>query len=111
MTTEKLICCRIRKIREWLGYTQDQIATEMGFDSKMSYWRIENGQTELTVRHLVKLGGVFGLTITELVDMNLSDHQLLQKMVNQLQNRPIGRPVPRKERPLRAALYGSVMAS
>lgn len=56
---ENLIIYRVRS-----GLTQAEMAAKLGF-SRQHYARIENGTQEASIRFLVKLGELFGITIDE----------------------------------------------
>lgn len=56
---ENLIIYRVRS-----GLTQAEMAAKLGF-SRQHYARIENGTHEASIRFLVKLGELFGITIDE----------------------------------------------
>ena len=56
---ENLIDYRVRS-----GLTQAEMAAKLGF-SRQHYARIENGTQEVSIRFLVKLGELFGITIDE----------------------------------------------
>ena len=56
---ENLIVYRVRS-----GLTQVEMAAKLGF-SRQHYARIENGTQEVSIRFLVKLGELFGITIDE----------------------------------------------
>lgn len=87
MTTEAMLCRRIKTIRGWMGLTQEDLRLQLGFESKMSYWRLENGHTEMTIRVLTQCCRIFGLTPSEMLDFSLSEQQLMIKVLEHMQLR------------------------
>jgi len=53
---------RIKKLRREGGYSQEQIARELGM-SRPTYMQVETGKRELTVGEAKKLASVFGLSL------------------------------------------------
>ena len=56
---------RVAELRAKAGLTQEQQAERLGFTLKYLQ-RIEGGGENLTVRSLVKIASVFGVSVTEL---------------------------------------------
>lgn len=74
METEKLVLEkigeRLQHLRKEKGYTSyEQFAFEHDF-SRMHYWKIEKGKANITIRTLLKLLEIHGLTIEEFFAIN-----------------------------------------
>jgi transcriptional regulator with XRE-family HTH domain len=52
----------IKKLRQAKRLKQDTVAKEMGI-SQAAYSKIENGQTELTIRHCRMLSKILGVNV------------------------------------------------
>lgn len=52
----------IRTLRENRGLKQEEVARQMGI-SQSAYSKIENGQTEVTVKHCKTLSRIFGVNV------------------------------------------------
>jgi transcriptional regulator with XRE-family HTH domain len=63
--TVKTVGRRVAELRAKGGLTQEQQAEQLGFTLKYLQ-RIEGGGENLTVRSLVKIADVFGVSVTEL---------------------------------------------
>lgn len=56
---------RLRKLRQERGYTSyESFAIEHSL-SRMQYWRIEKGQTNITIRSLKRILDIHGITLEE----------------------------------------------
>lgn len=59
----------IRKIREFKGYTQDHISSEIGMNQS-SYSKIESGETDITFSKLEQIAVVLGLQVEEIISFD-----------------------------------------
>ena len=64
----------IRKVREQRNYTQEFVAKQMGI-SQNAYSKIENGYTQLTVRHIKDLSKILEVSIMELLRDDFEIHR------------------------------------
>ncbi len=64
----------IRKVREQRNYTQDFVAKQMGI-SQNAYSKIENGYTQLTVRHIKDLSKILEVSLMELLRDDFEIHK------------------------------------
>ncbi|MCU0321623.1 MAG: helix-turn-helix domain-containing protein [Chitinophagaceae bacterium] len=64
----------IRKYRELRNFTQDYVAKEMGI-SQNAYSKIENNQTQLTVKHIKILSRVLEISILDLLKDDFEIHR------------------------------------
>lgn len=60
-------CQNLKARRLELGITMRGAACLMGFKSPCGYFRIEHGQSRVTVTQLQRLAEIFGLSLEELV--------------------------------------------
>lgn len=61
--TKKTIGKRIKDLREQIGKSQEEVSKMMGFSSRSSLSQIENGERDLTSLELLKLSGVFNVSV------------------------------------------------
>ncbi|WP_295234076.1 helix-turn-helix transcriptional regulator [Sediminibacterium sp.] len=64
----------IRKVREQRNYTQDFVAKQMGI-SQNAYSKIENGYTQLTVKHIKDLSKILEVSLMELLRDDFEIHK------------------------------------
>lgn len=64
----------IRKVREQRNYTQEFVAKQMGI-SQNAYSKIENGYTQLTVRHIKDLSKILEVSLLELLRDDFEIHR------------------------------------
>jgi transcriptional regulator with XRE-family HTH domain len=64
----------IRKVREQRNYTQDFVAKQMGI-SQNAYSKIENGYTQLTVKHIKELSKILEVSLMELLRDDFEIHR------------------------------------
>lgn len=64
----------IRKVREQRNYTQDFVAKQMGI-SQNAYSKIENGYTQLTVKHIKELSKILEVSLMELLRDDFEIHK------------------------------------
>ena len=64
----------IRKVREQRNYTQDFVAKQMGI-SQNAYSKIENGYTQLTVKHIKDLSKILEVSMVELLRDDFEIHR------------------------------------
>jgi transcriptional regulator with XRE-family HTH domain len=64
----------IRKVREQRNYTQEFVAKQMGI-SQNAYSKIENGYTQLTVKHIKDLSKILEVSLLELLRDDLEIHK------------------------------------
>ena len=57
---------RIKKVREGKNYSQTYLAERLGISQK-AYSKIENGETKLSVDHLLKISEVLEVSVNELL--------------------------------------------
>ena len=62
----KLNLRRLKAERVASGYSQEEIAKQMGWKNRLSYTMRENGKTKITADELVKLAGMYGYSKDEL---------------------------------------------
>lgn len=67
---------RIKKYRQLKGFSHENMATEMKI-SQVSYTKIENGTTKLTVDRLYKIAEILEIEISELMGIE-TKYQLNQ---------------------------------
>lgn len=65
MTIPNQVAERIKTFREKKNYTQTYLAQQLGISQK-AYSKIENGDTKLTVDHLMKISEVLEVSPNEL---------------------------------------------
>lgn len=73
MTKEELtrrIALRIRKNREALEMTQEELALKVGYSGRAMTSRIEKGKVDLPISQLVKIADVLGVTVSYLIGEN-----------------------------------------
>lgn len=58
---------RIKKLRVFRGFTQEEVATKL-FLSLKAYQNIEHGITKLDLERIEKLAAIFSITISELIN-------------------------------------------
>ncbi|MBN8823135.1 MULTISPECIES: helix-turn-helix transcriptional regulator [unclassified Spirosoma] len=63
---------RIRKLREFAQYTQEAIAYELGI-TQSAYHKLENGNTRLDIDRIQQLATFYGITITDLMQKDLTE--------------------------------------
>jgi transcriptional regulator with XRE-family HTH domain len=63
---------RIKSLREERQLTQSDLADRLGM-SYQSYWKIENGKTELTITRLNQIASILNCTIAELMGFYTKD--------------------------------------
>ena len=61
---------KIRRLE--LGWSQQQLADKMGYTSKSTIARIENGNNDVAQRNIVKFAEVLGVSIAYLMDWDES---------------------------------------
>jgi len=66
------IATKIRKLREIHGYPQEYVAFQLGV-SQAAYSKKETGKTELSLTVLQQVSGLYGIRLTDLIDLNLQD--------------------------------------
>lgn len=64
----------IRKVREQRNYTQEFVAKQMGI-SQNAYSKIENGYTQLTVKHIKDLSKILEVSLLELLRDDFEIHR------------------------------------
>jgi len=67
MTVPNKVAERIKSFREKKNYTQTYLAEQLGMSQK-AYSKIENGDTKLTVDHLLKISEVLEVNLNELLN-------------------------------------------
>ena len=66
------IATKIRKLREIHGYPQEYVAFQLGV-SQAAYSKKETGKTELSLTVLQQVSGLYGIRLTDLIDLNLQE--------------------------------------
>lgn len=64
----KQIGNRIKELRKAKSLSQEQVAKEIGI-SKQKYNCIENGNGYISLKNLVKIADVFGITVKDITDV------------------------------------------
>jgi putative transcriptional regulator len=82
MIKEKIIN-NIKTIRESKNLTADYIAQQMGI-SQSTYSRKETGESDFSLTELIRLGEVFEVSVSKIIDMDLAN------VINQYNNYPSG---------------------
>lgn len=67
---------KIRQIRELKGFSQDNLALELGI-TQPSYARLEKEDERISITRLIHIAGVLKTTVSELID------EKTQKVINQ----------------------------
>jgi len=86
---ERTIKESIKRNREKLGYTQEEMAEELGFSEASSYWRFEDGKTRIINLKLYRFAEVCGKSVEEILlgrsitDM-LKDEPQMEQEINAL---------------------------
>lgn len=58
---------RVKRLRMKKDYSQDYVASKLGM-SQRAYSKIENNETKLSIEHLYKLGEVFEMPVSDILD-------------------------------------------
>ncbi|MEG3845177.1 helix-turn-helix transcriptional regulator, partial [Microcoleus sp. herbarium14] len=61
---------RIKKIREFCGYSQKEVADRLGI-TQTTYSRLENGHTQLDFARLEQIAGLYGLSQVDIMTKQL----------------------------------------
>ena|GEM_PF-1129641 len=64
---ERSIKKSIKRIREEMGYSQEEMAGELGFSDGSSYWRFEDGSTRIINRKLYRFAEISGHPVEEIL--------------------------------------------
>ena len=76
--TAKYLASNLKYLRKKIGKSQSGIAFEVDKRSTaISSW--ENGQSEPSIDDMLKLSGIFGVTLNELIGVKLDDVHLIEK--------------------------------
>lgn len=70
----KKISQTIRVLRCISGYPQEYVAHLLGI-SQSAYSRQERGETNMSIEHLEKIGAIYNLSVTDLLNKNSKEHQ------------------------------------
>ena len=70
----------IRKVREQRNYTQDFVAKQMGI-SQNAYSKIENGYTQLTVKHIKDLSKILEVSLMKYISPTIFIQKVLIKTI------------------------------
>jgi len=73
------IFSNIRKIRMMKGYSQQNIADEIGINQK-HYSKIESGNVDISITRLFQIAKALGTTITNLI--GLSEDKIFNNIIN-----------------------------
>lgn len=57
---------KLKKIREQFGYTQQEMATKLGYNSKSTYNQKEKGIRKITVEEAHEISKIFNKSIEEI---------------------------------------------
>lgn len=57
----------IRKLRETNNYSQYDMAIAINI-SQNSYWKLENGKSDITFKRIIALAAIFNLTIIAFIE-------------------------------------------
>ena len=60
------ILIRIRRLREFCGYTQDEVGDKLGM-TQGTYSRLEKGRTRLDMDRLAQIASLYGFTQADLM--------------------------------------------
>jgi transcriptional regulator with XRE-family HTH domain len=60
---------KIRKLRELKGFTQENIAAELGISQK-AYSNIETGETDITMHRVEQISTVLGVSLGDLLNFD-----------------------------------------
>ena len=63
---------RIRRLRELVGYSQDEVADKLGI-TQGAYCRLEKGHTRLDFERLEKIAAVYGFTQNDLTSKHSAE--------------------------------------
>lgn len=66
------ILIRIRKLREFCGYSQEIVAERLGI-TQAAYSRLENGRTRLNYERIEQIAALYGLAHVDLITRSASD--------------------------------------
>jgi len=82
---ERSIKKSIKKIREEMGLSQEEMAGELGFSDGSSYWRFEDGGTRIINQKLYQLSEISGHPVEEILlgaplDSLLRSEQIEEKL-------------------------------
>ena len=67
---------RIRKLRKFIGYSQEAVAHELCM-TQPAYNKLENGKTQLTIQRLEQLTDFYAIAISDLMNKNPSELRLM----------------------------------
>lgn len=67
---------RIRKLRQFTGYSQDILADELSM-TQSAYSKLETGKTLLTVQRVEQLATFYEISINDLLQKDLAELRLL----------------------------------
>ena len=86
----KQIGNRIKELRKDKSLSQEQVAEKIGI-SKQQYTCIENGNGYISLKNLVKIADVFGITVKDITDvleqkssLNYNPEEQKQSTINML---------------------------
>ncbi len=71
---------KLRKAREKRGMTQEQLASLLGLESKVSVHGYEKGTTPISIEYLVKLPQILNVGLADLLPDNLLTAQDRKKL-------------------------------
>ena len=81
-TLKRKISNRIKKLRERLNLSQEDLAKRMGI-SRVAVSQIENGQRKICTEELIKLSRIFDITPNILLDIDKDIEIVLEKSKKQ----------------------------
>lgn len=67
---------RIRKLRKFIDYSQEELADELGM-TQAAYSKLENGKTRLDIDRLQQLADFYGLSPTDMIGEDPVELRLL----------------------------------
>ncbi|MBD2699273.1 helix-turn-helix transcriptional regulator [Spirosoma sp. BT702] len=67
---------RIRKLREFVGYRQHDVADKLGI-TQFAYSKLERGETRLDIERIEQIADFYGLAPVDLMYKKLTELRLL----------------------------------
>jgi len=82
---------RIKKRREELGYSQDELAQKLGYKSRSTIAKIESGENQINYKKIQEFAVALDTTINALLDLDETSENIIdkEKPINPLENRPM----------------------
>lgn len=68
MSEQKCLGKKLRECREYLGYSQEQVARHLGLPSRPSVTYLESGRRKVSALELEKLARLYGKPVTYFLD-------------------------------------------